>query len=460
VEAKGRLRGFWNLRNLMDPDLTPGDPLWIGKSKRDWGPRFGFAYSPLDSGTLAVRGGFGIMYLANDPNVYRNTIGRTVRNNPELDFSLTPAINFFPDALATIAAYRALGRLGSNVAIQYNNFKTPHSLQYNLNIQQQIGAANMVAIGFAGSRGINNTSFGDFNIPNAVYDGVSLMYPVGAQRSNLAFEAANYTSTNANSWYNAMTVSVARRAAAGLTAQLAYTWAKATSISDTAQRAEYSGGGAATLIYPHDLSTHRGRSGYHIGQAFNFSYAYDLPFGGGMSGAAGRLLSGWQVTGIFRVQDGQPFNPGRSTPSAINGIASGTRPNRDLSVPWDKITSGTTAGCPGVAAGRKLGTPDLYFDPCAFSLPTTREIGNLGKGAVLSPSRVTWDMGVTKETSITERWRLQVRAEAFNVMNRANFGNPSSNIFTAGGGRPATTGRITSTNSPNRQMQFSLKLLF
>ena len=179
-----------------------------------------------------------------------------------------------------------------------------------------------------------------------------------------------------------------------------------------------------------------------------------------MSGAAGRLLSGWQVTGIFRVQDGQPFNPSRSTPSAINAIASGTRPNRDMSVPWDKITSGTTAGCPGVAPGQKLGGPERYFDPCAFSLPTTREIGNLGKGALLSPSRVTWDMGVTKETSITERWRLQFRAEAFNLMNRANFGNPSSNIFTAGGGRSSTAGRISSTNGPNRQMQLSLKLLF
>jgi hypothetical protein len=181
-----------------------------------------------------------------------------------------------------------------------------------------------------------------------------------------------------------------------------------------------------------------------------------------MSGAAGRLLSGWQVTGIFRVQDGQPFNPSRSTPTAINAIATGTRPNRDLSIPWDEITSGTAScsGLPASQAGQKVGTPNLYFNPCAFSLPTTREIGNLGKGALLSPSRLTWDMGVTKETSITERWRLQFRAEAFNLTNRANFGNPSSNLFTAGGGRSSTAGRISSTNGPNRQMQLSLKLLF
>jgi hypothetical protein len=73
---------------------------------------------------------------------------------------------------------------------------------------------------------------------------------------------------------------------------------------------------------------------------------------------------------------------------------------------------------------------------------------------------MTWDMGVTKETSITERWRMQFRAEAFNITNRANFGNPSSNLFTAGGGRVGTAGRINSTNGPNRQMQLSLKLLF
>ncbi|MBI3933355.1 MAG: hypothetical protein HY316_01600, partial [Acidobacteria bacterium] len=333
--------------------------------------------------------------------------------------------------------------------------------QYNLNVQQQIGSANMLAVGYTGSRGINQTSFSDFNAPVPVYDGVSLMMPEGAQRFNPLFEEMAYTSTNSNSWYSAMTVSFARRATAGLQTQLAYTWARSISISDTAQRAEYSGGGAAQLLSAHLPPVAKSLSGYHIGQALNFNYSYVLPFGRGMSGVAGRALGGWQLTGILRAQSGQPFTLSRTTPNAITAIQSaGTRPNRDLSVPGDKITSGTTAGCTGVAAGRKLGTPDLWFDPCAYSLPGTRQLGNVGVNTVLSARWMTWDMGLTKDTSLTERVGLQFRWEVFNLMNRANFANPSSGLFNAGGARVATAGRISSTSSENRQMQLSLKLMF
>jgi hypothetical protein len=275
------------------------------------------------------------------------------------------------------------------------------------------------------------------------------------------FEQAIFISTNADSWYNAMTFSFARRPTAGLSTQVAYTWAKAMSISDTTQRSEYSGGGAPIAITAHFPDVSKALSGYHIGHAFNVNYSYILPFGQGMSGAVGRLLSGWQLTGILRAQSGQPFTLSRSVPSAINGLtASGARPNRDLSVPNDMITSGTTAGCAGVAGGRKLGTPDLYFDPCAYSAPSARQLGNVGKNTLLSPTWFTWDSSLIKDTTITERWRLQFRAEMFNLLNRANFSNPDSSLFSGGGGRVTTAGRINGTASPNRQMQLSLKLLF
>jgi hypothetical protein len=462
VEPKGRLRAFWNLRHLMDQQLTPGDPLWINKSKKDFGPRFGFAYSPFASGKTAVRGGFGMLYMPNDPNMFRGMTARNVVANPELDFAITAATNRFPDAIATIEAVRT-EKLGTNVALDHFNLKTPRKIQYNLDVQQQIGDANMVSLGYAGSRGINQTSFWDFNAPFPEYDGVSLFFPTTATRFNSVFEQAIFVSTNANSWYNAMTFSFARRPTTGLTTQVAYTWSKAMSISDTTQRSEYSGGGAPIALTAHLPSAVKGLTGYHIGHAFNINYSYALPFGQGLSGAVGKLISGWQLTGILRAQSGQPFTLTRTVPSAINALtASGARPNRDLSVPDGKITSGT-ANCPGLPAsqaGQKVGTPDLYFNPCAYSLPTTRQLGNVGRNTLFSPTWLTWDSSLTKDTTITERLRLQFRAEIFNLLNRANFANPASSLFTGGGGRSGSAGVIDSTASPNRQMQLSLKLLF
>jgi hypothetical protein len=113
-----------------------------------------------------------------------------------------------------------------------------------------------------------------------------------------------------------------------------------------------------------------------------------------------------------------------------------------------------------VAGGRELGGPDLYFDPCAYSAPSARQLGNVGRNPITAPGIFKLDFGVTKETTLTERVRMQFRAEAFNIANRANFGKPSSNLFTGTGGLVGSVGQITGTVGSSRQMQLSLKLLF
>jgi hypothetical protein len=215
------------------------------------------------------------------------------------------------------------------------------------------------------------------------------------------------------------------------------------------------------MYYAHDPTTSKGLSGFGVAHTLSVNYSYALPFGRGMAGVVGHLLSGWQLTGIVSAQTGQPFAASRTTPTALVPItAASLRPNRDMSVPWDKITSGTTAGCSGVAAGIELGGPDLYFDPCAFSSPSTRELGNLGRNVVRAPGQAKWDLGVTKDTALTERLGLQLRAEAFNLTNRANFGKPSSGLFSGTGARVGSVGRINGTVGDARQIQVSLKLLF
>src|SRR5262249_46297431 len=156
-------------------------------------------------------------------------------------FPLAGLPNDFPNGIQQITDYLATGALGATPAISYNNFKTPKVIQYNFGIQQGIGDASVVSVGFAGSRGINQSSFSDYNSPLAVFDGPSLAYPAGAKRFNPKFDAINYTASNSNSWYNAATATFLRRLTSGLQTQVSYTFSKTESISETAQLAEYSG---------------------------------------------------------------------------------------------------------------------------------------------------------------------------------------------------------------------------
>jgi hypothetical protein len=124
-------------------------------------------------------------------------------------------------------------------------------------------------------------------------------------------------------------------------------------------------------------------------------------------------------------------------------------------------TSGVTAGCAGVAASQKLGGADLYYDPCAFQLQEAGYYGNLGRNTVIGPGLTSFDFAMVKNTAIGEGRDLQFRWEVFNLFNHVNFGLPNlTNFLAATGAASANAGRITSTVTSARQMQFGLKLSF
>jgi hypothetical protein len=127
------------------------------------------------------------------------------------------------------------------------------------------------------------------------------------------------------------------------------------------------------------------------------------------------------------------------------------------------MTTGVTAGCAGQVAGQKLGTPDLYFDPCAFTIPAAGFYGNVGRNIIIGPGFLNVDMSLTKSTAIGalgENGRLNFHADLFNVLNRPNFGRPSNATTTATGSVFTNAGRISGTIGSERQLQFGLKLIF
>ncbi len=108
-----------------------------------------------------------------------------------------------------------------------------------------------------------------------------------------------------------------------------------------------------------------------------------------------------------------------------------------------------------------LDSPTQYFNPNAFVAPAAGTYGNVGRDTLIGPGIAQLDFSALKNTTLTERIKLQFRAEFFNILNHANFGTPNPVVFTSASTTPApTAGVITSTSTASRQIQFGLKLLF
>jgi hypothetical protein len=116
-----------------------------------------------------------------------------------------------------------------------------------------------------------------------------------------------------------------------------------------------------------------------------------------------------------------------------------------------------------IPAGQKLGTPDLYFDPCAFELPPAGFYGNAGRNILIGPGLLNFDLSLQKSTALafSEASRLEFRADFFNLFNHANFGSPSEAVLNPANRRYiAGSGLIIRTTTTARQLQFGLRMTF
>ena len=163
---------------------------------------------------------------------------------------------------------------------------------------------------------------------------------------------------------------------------------------------------------------------------FAFSSGYALPFARNNS-----LLGGWQVQTIVNFRSGLPFTPTISRDVANNGVG-GQRPNR--------IGSGTLTNP----------TIDLWFDKAAFVVPDAFTFGNSGAGILRADHQWNVDASLFKRFGITSGTRIELRAEAFNLLNSVYFAAPNTVVDTAAGGR------VTSTSNQARQIQLGVKYTF
>ena len=434
------------LVNLTDREALLGR-LYEGPDTNNLSPRVGVAWNVTGDGLTSLRGGYGMYFNTNSS---QNLIV-TVTNPPA-----TPRVVFPSPTFPNPPFNRTSGL--SVRPIQWD-LETPRIQVWNVNLQREIFANTSLMIGYAGSRGVHLLRSKDVNTAQPVIgaDGQPF-FPAGGTRMNPAWTTIELKSSDGDSWYRALIFEARRRWAGGFTLQSSYTWSKA---EDTTQASTFfsDATNGTTSAFPEFISDYnRGLSDFHAEHNWVANFSYDLPFAQGLTGVAGALADGWRLSGIVNVRSGSPL-----TVFVQN--------NRSRSLWQPSLGPGIGRDRPSYAPGfgpknAVTGDPNGWFNPSAFVVPPAGTFGNTGRGDFIGPDLRTVDLSLVKDTpwpALGRGGRLEVRLEAFNVLNRANFGPPQLMAFagTTDIEQPlASFGRIRHTITSARQIQLGVRVRF
>lgn len=409
------------LKDLIQTSFEAGLPYSITyPDKKQWAPRFGFAWRPFRESTV-IRGGYGIFYEGE------YTDGRVNLNMPPFNLGDSNVNDRAVVPNRTLTDFYLGAPLGSpNTVVtlgpEYTRMKMGYDQHWNLGIQQQIGKMMLFDIEYVGNKGSNIQGNNAFNIPEPGSGGVQ------ARRPFPRFNGFGYISADVSTTYHSLQTKFERRLSRGLWFLGSYTFSKSLWTLNTP---------AAGGRYRFE----RGPSEYQVPHTVATSFGYELPFGRGKALANTNnafldgIVGGWQLQGIMLFRSGVPFTVTMARDVANTGVG-GQRPNR--------IASGIS----------NSPTLERWFDPTAFIASSNFSYGNSGL-RILSPDILrTVDFSMFKSFQIRERSRLQFRFEVFNLPNTPSFAAPNATLDTA------TVGRITSTATSPRQMQVALKYYF
>jgi hypothetical protein len=351
--------------------------------------------------------------------------------------------------------------------MDYRNTKSPAVLRYNFALQQALAGWKLQA-SYVGARGNHLYRSYEVNLfPNPIRtaDG-TLFFPASEKPLNPAFGGGiNVLGTDAQSFYNSLQLSAGKTFGPGISLQANYTYSKSVDDASTIGPAAFTPQ-SGQVPYALNRGLERALSDFDLRHRLTVSYFYTLPKNSGQrwfnSALLSTVLQDWRLGGIVLFRSGIPFTALMNV-TEPGSLFSSSRPNL-LPGHSNNPTHGVSAGCGGIPAGQKVGTPDLYFDPCAFSLPEPGTLGNLGRNTIISPSVVSMDLSLQKEFRLTASKQLQFRAEVFNLANHSNLNRVINGPVTVFTGFPArvnaTAAIIQSTVTTARQIQFALRFSF
>jgi hypothetical protein len=452
--------------------LFPGDQglsvSTYGNSLRHFAPRLGFAWSPDRVHKWSVRGGFGIYYNQIEEEL-------TLQNLQSPPFSLTDfgagdvgAVPSFANPYSGYApSYGENGNLvGASPASLSNRFPftppppgsknvdfsffypmtlkvfdpnltTPSAYNYNFTVQRELSASTVMQVGYVGhmgrhleervsidpagqAPGVNPVCAAE---PSCSYFGMdpsTLANPL-TENGALVYGGVGEQATVANSNYNSLQISVTKKATHGLEFQSSYTWSHSL---DPISSVENVGGGGA--LNPFNRQDNYGDSAYDARNRFVISYSYQIPsvrHYDSFRGVPSRLVEGWRIAGTTTLQSGFPLSLTDTSYNSLtcwyySSFGCADRPNVLGPV---ATFNPRMASLDNQTHGGTTIQSNYFFNPNDFTPEVRGVLGDAGRNFFHGPGINNFDLGLYKDTKITESTKVELRLEVFNLFNHTQF---------------------------------------